>query len=203
MDEKMGIDWKDGMAEFWGSAVLTWLVIGGSVGDGWIEWGMVLAVCWAAFKGAHILPVLTAGSMFNSQDWEGGLTKIGWQVGGAVGVGLLAAITGGDGVPYPEVLEFNTDLGHWLTMLIGGGLVYMVWSNCDLDDLKGLGVAAFAVGMAVAAGMALTGGADLGTNLSSLISGGSFDFDGFAMFLANTIVAGLGAVLAVKVNESL
>ena len=191
------------MAEFWGSVVLTWLVIGGSVGSGWIEWGLVLAVCWAAFNGAHILPVLTAGSMFNSQDWEGGLTKIGWQVGGAVGVGLLAAITGGDGVPYPEVLEFNTDLGHWLTMFIGGGLVYIVWSSCDLTDLKGLGVAAFAVGMAVAAGMVLTGGADLGTNLSGLLSGGTFDVEGLAMFLANTIVAGLGAVLAVKVNESL
>jgi len=191
------------MAEFWGSVVLTWLVIGGSVGSGWIEWGLVLAVCWAAFNGAHILPVLTAGSMFNSQDWEGGLTKIGWQVGGAVGVGLLAAITGGEGVPYPEVLEFNTDLGHWLTMFIGGGLVYIVWSSSDLTDLKGLGVAAFAVGMAAAAGMALTGGADLGTNISGLISGGSFDVEGLAMFLANTIVAGLGAVMAVKVNESL
>ena len=191
------------MAEFWGSVVLTWLVIGGSVGSGWIEWGLVLAVCWAAFNGAHILPVLTAGSMFNSQDWEGGLTKIGWQVGGAVGVGLLAAITGGDGVPYPEVLEFNTDLGHWLTMFIGGGLVYTVWSKCDLDDLKGLGVAAFAVGMAAQAGLALTGGADLGTNISGLIDGGSFDVEGLAMFLANTIVAGLGAVMAVKFNESL
>ena len=199
----MEIDWKDGMAEFWGSVVLTWLVIGGSFGSGWIEGGLVLAVCWAAFNGAHILPVLTAGSMFNSQDWEGGLTKIGWQVGGAVGVGLLAAITGGDGVPYPEVLEFNTDLGHWLTMFIGGGLVYIVWSSCDLTDLKGLGVAAFAVGMAAAAGMALTGGADLGTNISGLIDGGSFDVEGLAMFLANTIVAGLGAVMAVKVNESL
>ena len=51
--------------------------------------------------------------------------------------------------------------------------------------------------------MALTGGADLGTNISGLISGGSFDVEGLAMFLANTIVAGLGAVMAVKVNESL
>lgn len=201
--KKMEIDWKDGMAEFWGSVVLTWLVVGGSIGDGWIEWGLVLAVCWAAFNGAHILPVLTAGSMFNSQDWEGGMTKIGWQVGGAIAVGIIAAITGGDGVPYTEVAEFSTDIGHWLTMFIGGGLVYTVWSKCDLDDLKGLGVAAFAVGMAAQAGLALTGGADFGTNVSGLLDGGSFDINGLGMFLANTIAAGLGAVMAVKINESL
>ena len=63
----MEINVKENMNEIGGSFLLSWAVLGGALSSGavltgftpGIGMGLVLAVAWMAFAGAHILPMVT------------------------------------------------------------------------------------------------------------------------------------------------
>lgn len=193
----MEIDWKDGMGEFWGALALTFLLASG-VSAGVVGVGIALIVLWATFSGAHIIPALTAGKMFNDQDWEGGATKLVWQIAGTVGAGVLALITGNAGTAAADAaaIPFD-DITHIVTMVVGGGLLYMVWTRCDAW------VAAFGVAIAMTAGMSLTGAIDVGNMIGGLANDGGFGVNTLGTYVLDTALAGAGALIAVKVNEQL
>jgi|GEM_PF-1562354 len=201
----MEMNWKDNCAEIFGSLVLTYLLLSLWSGEGeagMIQWALALAVLWTAFSGADIIPALTVGRMLNDQDWESGGVKVVCQIVGAAGAGVLALVaTQGDAtmVAYSGPIEISTDLAHWVTVLVGGGLTYTVWTRCE-----GL-VQAGGIGLAAVAGMDIvfTGGAHAGTMLIGLADGGDFEFLGLAMFVANAVVFGVGAWMATRIEAEL
>ena len=212
----MEMNWKDNCAEIFGSLVLTFLLLKMWMGDvtldgvttsastaGLLEWGVALTVLWAVFAGADILPVITASRMLNDQDWESGLVKIVCQVAGAMGAGVLAIVASqGDAtmVAYTGATEITTGLTHWVTLLVGGGLLHTALSRTE-GWVAGFAVA-LAAGVAAMAG-ALTGAADLGTMLIGLASNGSFESEGAMMFVMNTLAFAIGAWIAVRVEAEL
>ncbi len=201
----MEMDWKDNCAEMFGSLALTYLllVLWAGAGDlGMIEWALALAVLWTAFSGADLIPALTVSRMLNDQDWESGGMKVLFQVLGAAGAGVLALVaTQGDAtmVAYSGPTEMATELTHWVTVIVGGGLTYTVWTRCEgLYQAGGVGLAA-AAGM----GAVFTGGAHVGTMLIGLADDGSFELMGLAMFIANAVAFGAGAWMATRVEAEL
>jgi hypothetical protein len=195
----MEIDWKDGMAEFFGCLVFTWVLATAAADGGAADTlllGVALIVIWATFSGAHIIPALTVGKMFNDQDWEGGGTKLVWQILGTVGAGVLGLLAGADAPAQAAADAFAFDVTQVLTMVVGGGVLYMVWTRCDAW------VTAF--GVAIAAGaMTLDGGVSVGGMLGGLASGNSFDINTLVAYVYTMVLAGAGAMIAVKVDEQL
>tara|TARA_B100001123_G_scaffold201879_1_gene229034 strand:- start:41 stop:631 length:591 start_codon:yes stop_codon:yes gene_type:complete len=196
----MEMNWKDWMGEFWGCLALTWVIAGaasGGIGATTLGLGVAMIILWATFSGAHIIPALTAAKMFNDQDWETGGMKLLWQILGTVGFGVLALICGNAGTAGADAaaIPFD-DITHIVTMVVGGGILYTVWNRCDAW------VTAFAVAAAFGA-MSLGGGVAVGNMLAGLANEGSFGVNTLGTYVLDVVLAGVGGLLAVKVEEQL
>ena len=120
----MEINWKQNMNEIGGAFLLSWAVLGQMGG---IEWAVAVAVAWMAFKGAHLLPVVTWSHMMTSDlsDVEGNWMANGMRLISQVIGALLAIIlmTEGDGdyaateMWITEILDGNWDDCCWCSLV--------------------------------------------------------------------------------------
>ena len=193
----MEINWKQNMNEIGGAFLLSWAVLGQMGG---IEFAVALAVAWMAFKGAHILPVVTWSHMMTSDlsDAEGNWMENGMRLISQVIGALLAVIliTEGDG-DYAATDMWITEIAdqYWVAigMIAAGAVWWQIHTRCESEWASGISM------MALAGAMTITGAASMGAHL------GSMDFADIADTLVNWIVngalVGIGALIGVKIDE--
>ena len=192
----MEINWKQNMNEVGGAFLLSWAVLGLSG----IEFAVALAVAWMAFKGAHLLPVVTWSHMMTSDlsDAEGNWMENGMRLISQVIGALLAVIlmTEGDG-DYTATDMWITEIAdqYWMaiTMIAAGAVWWQIHTRCESEWASGISM------MALVGAMTITGAHSMGAHL------GSMDFAGIADTLVNWIVngalVGIGALIGVKIDE--
>ena len=193
----MEINWKQNMNEVGGAFLLSWAVFG--LGTG-IEFAVALAVAWMAFKGAHLLPVVTWSHMMTSDlsDAEGNWMENGMRLISQVIGALLAIIlmTEGDG-DYTATDMWITDIAdqYWMAigMIAAGAVWWQIHTRCESEWASGISM------MALVGAMTITGAHSMGAHL------GSMEFAGIADTLVNWIVngalVGIGALIGVKIDE--
>jgi len=192
----MEINWKQNMNEVGGAFLLSWAVFG----LGGIEFAVALAVAWMAFKGAHLLPVVTWSHMMTSDlsDAEGNWMENGMRLISQVIGALLAIIlmTEGDG-DYTATDMWITDIAdqYWMAigMIAAGAVWWQIHTRCESEWASGISM------MALVGAMTITGAHSMGAHL------GSMEFAGIADTLVNWIVngalVGIGALIGVKIDE--
>tara|TARA_B100001559_G_scaffold161040_1_gene135150 strand:+ start:531 stop:1148 length:618 start_codon:yes stop_codon:yes gene_type:complete len=193
----MEINWKQNMNEVGGAFLLSWAVFG--LGTG-IEFAVALAVAWMAFKGAHLLPVVTWSHMMTSDlsDAEGNWMENGMRLISQVIGALLAIIlmTEGDG-DYTATDMWITDIAdqYWMAiaMIAAGAVWWQIHTRCESEWASGISM------MALVGAMTITGAHSMGAHL------GSMEFAGIADTLVNWIVngalVGIGALIGVKIDD--
>jgi hypothetical protein len=193
----MEINWKQNMNEIGGAFMLSWVVLGQMGG---IEWAVAVAVAWMAFKGAHLLPVVTWSHMMTSDlsDVEGNWMANGMRLVSQVIGALLAIIliSEGDG-NYNATEMWITDIAdkYWLAigMIAAGAVWWQIHTRCESEWASAISL------MALASGMSLTGAHTMGAHL------GSMEFEMIADTVVNWIIngalVGIGAMIGIKIDE--
>ena len=225
----MGINTKDMMNEMGAAFAVTWLVFGYTVWTGdamtsdteLIGIGMggglmavaALGVIWMAFAGAHILPPITwmhimTGDLSDKDAWLSNGLKLAMQiVGGVLALVTMAQINTG-GVTYDESM----------TEMVDGVATVMAMEAYSFDEMRLLGgIAAGAIlwcihtktenAWAMSIGviaMASYIGAEGSTDMASMLMNKMGDLvPTLLAYIEAGLAVGLGAMLAMKIDENL
>ncbi|MDC3299725.1 hypothetical protein OAV20_00635 [Euryarchaeota archaeon] len=227
----MGMDTKDMMNEMGAAFAVTWLVFGYTVwmdaaalpagGTELIGIGMgggimavaALAVVWMAFAGAHILPPVTwmhmmTGELDDTDAWMANGIKLLMQiVGGGLALVMMSMVND-DGVTYaqsmtdyasgavdPSAMEaWSFDEMRLLGGIAAGAILWCIHSKTDSPWAMSIGVVA----------MASYIGAEGSTDMASMLMNEMGDLVPTLMaYLEAGVAVGLGAMLAMKIDENL
>ena len=194
----MEINWKQNMNEIGGAFLLSWAVFG----LGGVEFAVALAVAWMAFKGAHLLPVVTWSHMMTSDlsDVEGnwmanGMRLISQVIGALLAIILINEGSGDYNATDMWITEIADNLWMVLGMIAAGAIWWQIHTRCENEWASGISM------MALVGAMTITGAHSMGAHL------GSMEFAGIADTVVNWIVngalVGIGALVGVKIDEML
>ena len=218
----MAMDTKDMMNEMGAAFAVTWLVFGYTVwndpadmtaGTELIGIGMggglmavaALAVVWMAFAGAHILPPVTwmhmmTGELDDTEAWIANGIKLAMQILG----GILALVTmsqlNDDGVTYAESMndmamaDWAFDEMRMLGGIVAGAILWCIHTKTENAWAMSIGVIA----------MASYIGAEGSTDMASMLMNEMGDIvPTLLAYLEAGVAVGLGAMLAMKIDENL
>ena len=218
----MAMDTKDMMNEMGAAFAVTWLVFGDTVwndpadmtaGTELIGIGMggglmavaALAVVWMAFAGAHILPPVTwmhmmTGELDDTEAWIANGIKLAMQILG----GILALVTmsqlNDDGVTYAESMndmamaDWAFDEMRMLGGIVAGAILWCIHTKTENAWAMSIGVIA----------MASYIGAEGSTDMASMLMNEMGDIvPTLLAYLEAGVAVGLGAMLAMKIDENL
>ena len=206
----MEINIKENMNEIGGSFMLSWAIMGGLLSSGMamagtgVGVGLIIAVAWMAFAGAHILPMVTWCHMLTGDlaDVEGNWMRNGMrlvsQVIGACLAIVLMTEAGEIDTSWAATDMWITEIGdvYWsvLAMVAAGAVWWQIHTRCETEWVSAFGLMAFA-GV-----MTITGATEMGASITS-------GFDGMVDTLVNWICdaafIAIGALLGVKIDELL
>ena len=218
----MAMDTKDMMNEMGAAFAVTWLVFGYTVwndpadmtaGTELIGIGMggglmavaALAVVWMAFAGAHILPPVTwmhmmTGELDDTDAWMANGIKLVMQILG----GILALVTmsqlNDNGVTYAESMndmamaDWAFDEMRMLGGIVAGAILWCIHTKTENAWAMSIGVIA----------MASYIGAEGSTDMASMLMNEMGDIvPTLLAYLEAGVAVGLGAMLAMKIDENL
>lgn len=219
----MAMDTKDMMNEMGAAFAVTWLVMGINVwndaADPTLGYELVgigmsgimavaaLGVVWMAFAGAHILPPITWMHMLTGEldDTEGNWMPNGMKllmqiVGGALALIMMAELNSGY-VDYATGAAGGMVTTEWefepITMAGGiaaGALLWCIHTKADNP-------------WATAAGVVMMGAyiaPESATDMASMLMNETSDMQAMASeWIVTGISVGLGAMLAMKIDENL
>ena len=218
----MAMDTKDMMNEMGAAFAVTWLVFGYTVwndpadmtaGTELIGIGMggglmavaALAVVWMAFAGAHILPPVTwmhmmTGELDDTDAWMANGIKLVMQILG----GILALVTmsqlNDNGVTYAESMndmamaDWAFDEMRMLGGIVAGAILWCIHTKTENAWAMSIGIIA----------MASYIGAEGSTDMASMLMNEMGDIvPTLLAYLEAGVAVGLGAMLAMKIDENL
>ena len=218
----MAMDTKDMMNEMGAAFAVTWLVFGYTVwndpadmtaGTELIGIGIggglmavaALAVVWMAFAGAHILPPVTwmhmmTGELDDTEAWIANGIKLAMQILG----GILALVTmsqlNDDGVTYAESMndmamaDWAFDEMRMLGGIVAGAILWCIHTKTENAWAMSIGVIA----------MASYIGAEGSTDMASMLMNKMGDLvPTLLAYIEAGLAVGLGAMLAMKIDENL
>ena len=187
------------------------------IGLGMMEGGIMavaaLAVVWMAFAGAHILPPVTwmhmmTGELDDTDAWMANGIKLLMQiVGGGLALVMMSMIND-NGVTYaesmtdyanaatePEAMEaWAFDEMRLLGGIAAGAVLWCIHSKTDSPWAMSIGVVAMATFI----------GAEGSTDMASMLMNEMGDLVPTLMsYLEAGVAVGLGAMLAMKIDENL
>lgn len=206
----MEINIKENMNEIGGSFMLSWAIMGGLLSSGMamagtgVGVGLIIAVAWMAFAGAHILPMVTWCHMLTGDlaDVEGNWMRNGMrlvsQVIGACLAIVLMTEAGDIETGWEATDMWITEIAdqYWsvLAMVAAGAVWWQIHTRCETEWVSAFGLMAFA------SVMTITGASSMGASITS-------GFDGMVDTLVNWICdaafIAIGALLGVKIDELL
>ena len=210
----MEMDMNAMKAEIGGAFVVAWLVVG--MGWGSLGAAVVMAGVWMAFSGAHVLPVITWMHMMTGDlsDAEGNWMPNGMrllaQVVGAMLAILMMTEMGAIESTWDQVQPGFDAPDAWgaITMLAAGAIFWTIHTRADSAWVSGFAVMALAgmmgmtydvmAGEVVAATVSTTGAGEMASSIAS--SGHEIAAIAQA-WIVDGLLCGLGALVAVKVDE--
>ena len=210
----MEMDMNAMKAEIGGAFVVAWLVVG--MGWGSLGAAVVMAGVWMAFSGAHVLPVITWMHMMTGDlsDAEGNWMPNGMrllaQVVGAMLAILMMTEMGAIESTWDQVQPGFDAPDAWgaITMVAAGAIFWTIHTRADSAWVSGFAVMALAgmmgmtydvmAGEVVAATVSTTGAGEMASSIAS--SGHEIAAIAQA-WIVDGLLCGLGALVAVKVDE--
>ena len=213
-EKTMEMDMNAMKAEIGGAFVVAWLVVG--MGWGSLGAAVVMAGVWMAFSGAHVLPVITWMHMMTGDlsDAEGNWMPNGMrllaQVVGAMLAILMMTEMGAIESTWDQVQPGFDAPDAWgaITMVAAGAIFSTIHTRADSAWVSGFAVMALAgmmgmtydvmAGEVVAATVSTTGAGEMASSIAS--SGHEIAAIAQA-WIVDGLLCGLGALVAVKVDE--
>ena len=213
-EKTMEMDMNAMKAEIGGAFVVAWLVVG--MGWGSLGAAVVMAGVWMAFSGAHVLPVITWMHMMTGDlsDAEGNWMPNGMrllaQVAGAMLAILMMTEMGAIESTWDQVQPGFDAPDAWgaITMVAAGAIFWTIHTRADSAWVSGFAVMALAgmmgmtydvmAGDVVAATVSTTGAGEMASSIAS--SGHEIAAIAQA-WIVDGLLCGLGALVAVKVDE--
>ena len=213
-EKTMEMDMNAMKAEIGGAFVVAWLVVG--MGWGSLSAAVVMAGVWMAFSGAHVLPVITWMHMMTGDlsDAEGNWMPNGMrllaQVVGAMLAILMMTEMGAIESTWDQVQPGFDAPDAWgaITMIAAGAIFWTIHTRADSAWVSGFAVMALAgmmgmtydvmAGEVVAATVSTTGAGEMASSIAS--SGHEIAAIAQA-WIVDGLLCGLGALVAVKVDE--
>lgn len=213
-EKTMEMDMNAMKAEIGGAFVVAWLVVG--MGWGSLGAAVVMAGVWMAFSGAHVLPVITWMHMMTGDlsDAEGNWMPNGMrllaQVVGAMLAILMMTEMGAIESTWDQVQPGFDAPDAWgaITMVAAGAIFWTIHTRADSAWVSGFAVMALAgmmgmtydvmAGEVVAATVSTTGAGEMASSIAS--SGHEIAAIAQA-WIVDGLLCGLGALVAVKVDE--
>jgi len=210
----MEMDMNAMKAEIGGAFVVAWLVVG--MGWGSLGAAVVMAGVWMAFSGAHVLPVITWMHMMTGDlsDAEGNWMPNGMrllaQVVGAMLAILMMTEMGAIESTWDQVQPGFDAPDAWgaITMVAAGAIFWTIHTRADSAWVSGFAVMALAgmmgmtydvmAGEDVVATVSTTGAGEMASSIAS--SGHEIAAIAQA-WIVDGLLCGLGALVAVKVDE--
>ena len=214
-EKTMEMDMNAMKAEIGGAFVVAWLVVG--MGWGSLGAAVVMAGVWMAFSGAHVLPVITWMHMMTGDlsDAEGNWMPNGMrllaQVAGAMLAILMMTEMGAIESTWDQVQPGFDAPDAWgaITMVAAGAIFWTIHTRADSAWVSGFAVMALAgmmgmtydvmAGDVVAATVSTTGAGEMASSIAS--SGHEIAAIAQA-WIVDGLLCGLGALVAVKVDEN-
>ena len=214
-EKTMEMDMNAMKAEIGGAFVVAWLVVG--MGWGSLGAAVVMAGVWMAFSGAHVLPVITWMHMMTGDlsDAEGNWMPNGMrliaQVLGAMLAILMMTEMGAIESTWDQVQPGFDAPDAWgaITMVAAGAIFWTIHTRADSAWVSGFAVMALAgmmgmtydvmAGDVVAATVSTTGAGEMA---SSIASSGHEIASIAQAWIVDGLLCGLGALVAVKVDEN-
>ena len=210
--KKMNVDMNAMKAEVGGAFVVSWLVLGGTMG---LEGAVILAAAWMAFAGAHILPVVTWCHMLTGDMGDmdahmaNGMRMVGQMVGSILAI-ALATEFGGIDTPWTADAWAMPEMWPALTAIAAGAIFWQVHTKAD-----SVWISAFAV-MALGAAMGMehdglttltdaaysTSGAN---EMGAVIAGMTFGDLGDVLptFIVDGLLVGIGARVGTEIDKAI
>ena len=214
-EKTMEMDMNAMKAEIGGAFVVAWLVVG--MGWGSLGAAVVMAGVWMAFSGAHVLPVITWMHMMTGDlsDAEGNWMPNGMrliaQVVGAMLAILMMTEMGAIESTWDQVQPGFDAPDAWgaITMVAAGAIFWTIHTRADSAWVSGFAVMALAgmmgmtydvmAGDVVVATVSTTGAGEMASSIAS--SGHEIAAIAQA-WIVDGLLCGLGALVAVKVDEN-
>lgn len=200
---------KENMNELGGSFLIAWAMFAGVLGsssftamDGAVGMGIILAITWMAFNGAHLLPVVTWSHMMTGDlsdtegNWMANGMRLVMQAIGALLAIILATEAGGIETGWAAtemwIPEIADNLWVVLGMIAAGAVWWQVHTRCESEWASAFGL------MALAGAMTITGANEMG---ASLASAGDGILDTLVNWICDGLFVGIGALVGVKIDE--
>ena len=208
----MEINVKENMNEIGGSFLLSWAVLGGALSSGavltgftpGIGMGLVLAVAWMAFAGAHILPMVTWCHMLTGDlaDVEGnwmrnGMRLVSQIIGACLAIVLMTEagdIDTGWAATDMWIPDIADNLWVVLGMLAAGAVWWQIHTRCENEWISAFGL------MALFSAVTLTGANEMGASITSM---GDGIVDTLVNWICDAAFVGIGALIGVKIDDLL
>ena len=213
-EKTMEMDMNAMKEEIGGAFAVAWLVVG--MGWGSLGAAVVMAGVWMAFSGAHVLPVITWMHMMTGDlsDAEGNWMPNGMrllaQIVGALLAILMMTEMGAIESTWDQVQPGFDAPDAWgaITMVAAGAIFWTIHTRADSAWVSGFAVMALAgmmgmtydvmAGEVVAATVSTTGAGEMASSIAS--SGHEIAAIAQA-WIVDGLLCGLGALVAVKVDE--
>ena len=213
-EKTMEMDMNAMKAEIGGAFVVAWLVVG--MGWGSLGAAVVMAGVWMAFSGAHVLPVITwmhmmTGDLSDAEgNWMSNGMRLLAQIVGALLAILMMTEMGAIESTWDQVQPGFDAPDAWgaITMVAAGAIFWTIHTRADSAWVSGFAVMALAgmmgmtydvmAGEVVAATVSTTGAGEMASSIAS--SGHEIAAIAQA-WIVDGLLCGLGALVAVKVDE--
>ena len=198
------------MNEIGGSFMLSWAIMGGVLSSGMammdtgVGVGLIIAVAWMAFAGAHILPMVTWCHMLTGDlsDVEGNWMRNGMrlvsQVIGACLAIVLMTEAGDIDTNWAATDMWITEIAdvYWsvLAMVAAGAVWWQIHTRCESEWVSAFGL------MALAGAMTISGAMEMGASITSGFEG---MVDTLVNWICDAAFIAIGALLGVKIDELL
>jgi len=206
----MEINIKENMNEIGGSFMLSWAIMGGLLSSGaammtsGVGIGLVIAVAWMAFAGAHILPMVTWCHMLTGDlaDVEGnwmrnGMRLVSQIIGACLAIVLMTEagdIDTGWAATDMWITEIADEYWSVLAMLAAGAVWWQIHTRCETEWVSAFGL------MALGGAMTISGAAEMGASITSM---GDGIVDTLVNWICDAAFIGIGALIGVKIDELL
>jgi len=207
----MNVDMNAMKAEIGGAFVVSWLVLGGTMG---LTGAVVLAAAWMAFAGAHILPVVTWCHMLTGDlgdtdaHMANGMRLLG-QIVGAILAIALATEAGGIDTPWTADAWAMPEMWPALTAIAAGAIFWQVHTRADSAWVSAFAVMALAGAMGMEHdGLATLTGAAYSTSganeMGAVIAGMTFGDLGDVLptYIVDGLLVGIGARVGVEIDNA-
>jgi hypothetical protein len=210
--KNMNVDINAMKAEVGGAFVVSWLVLGGTMG---LEGAVILAAAWMVFAGAHILPAVTWCHMLTGDlgdmdaHMANGMRLVGQMVGSILAIALVTE-AGDIDTPWTADAWAMPEMWPVLTAIAAGAIFWQVHTKADSVWISAFAVMALAGAMGMEhdgfttltdAAYSTSGANEMGAVIAGMTFGDLGDV--LPTFIVDGILVGIGARVGTEIDKAI